>query len=82
MINNGLKPCPFCGGSAVINTNVGYIVHGVPYSYITCNKCRASFTLYYSHDAEKIREAWNKRVNGDACIEDAGGITRNNKEEI
>ena len=59
---NKLKPCPFCGGSAVMNQNVGYkLADGTPYSFITCNKCQINFACH-PHNADKIRAAWNKRI--------------------
>ena len=54
----GLKPCPFCGGKASLNDNSSC-------SYVHCEKCGAtgeSFNMSkkYSSD-EKAAEAWNRR---------------------
>ena len=54
----GLKPCPFCGGKASLNDNSSC-------SYVCCEKCGAtgeSFNMSkkYSSD-EKATEAWNRR---------------------
>lgn len=53
MNNEKLKPCPFCGGKAVVHTlGTGYIVE--------CLKCDVT-TAYEDTKAEAIA-AWNRRV--------------------
>jgi Lar family restriction alleviation protein len=62
-MEESLKPCPFCGGSAKMSVNMSNPKN--PYEFITCNKCNISFGLYHSHDPDKIRVAWNKRAQDD-----------------
>lgn len=52
-----LKPCPFCGGPAVINEN-GFCV---PHTYfVNCLWCGAQTDC---DDSKKVAtEAWNRRV--------------------
>lgn len=59
-----LKPCPFCGGMAVLNKEKGRI-----FSYVKCIVCGAESGLikvsaeYGSED--KAAEAWNRRVDNE-----------------
>ena len=69
-VKRKLKLCPFCGGSVVMNRNVGHkLADGTPYSFITCNKCNISLALSHSHNADKITEEWNSRVQEARSIE-------------
>lgn len=59
-----LKPCPFCGGEAELESRF------FPYSYPTqdwyyvyCKSCNVQVDEYESK--EKAIEAWNKRANDD-----------------
>lgn len=61
-----LKPCPFCGGSAIIyaSTTRTYPNHGKHYCY--CEKCLASGPSFSDLENDgssvfKAIEAWNKR---------------------
>ena len=56
-----LKPCPFCGGEAVLEHD--YCARG--YSYVRCGKCGVKGFMFCmkfnkSSDEEAI-EAWNRR---------------------
>lgn len=53
-----LKPCPFCGGKAVIKYgSEGYC------SWIFCEDCYAtSAACFPPESVEKAIEAWNRRV--------------------
>lgn len=56
-----LKPCPFCGGEAELQSE--------PWSAVICANCRAMSHCFphsgkYSSD-EKAIEAWNRRVDDD-----------------
>lgn len=58
-----LKPCPFCGGKAVLEHE--YATPG--YSYIRCKECGVkglTFIMKFerSSDQEAI-EAWNRRAD-------------------
>lgn len=64
-----LKPCPFCGGEARINTYLG----NKRIVYIECDGCKVIMgnprpmysalkgKLYFEYENELI-EAWNRRV--------------------
>ena len=60
-----LKPCPFCGGEAVI-VNIDFYIDNSGGTYgIRCTKCRACSSMRCDSE-EKAIEAWNRRVeNGD-----------------
>ena len=56
-----LKPCPFCGGKAIIARYID------AYSLVVCEKCGAESRMVeisekYCSD-EKAAEAWNRRVD-------------------
>lgn len=61
-----LKPCPFCGGEAVIHINDGGV-------RVICKKCEASTPIavdfYYQGEPTgeavyKVVERWNRRDGG------------------
>ena len=66
-INNGLKPCPFCGAEVELYggpenwrpTWYDPDSGGDPY-YINC-KCGCVFDIG-SHDGKEFEDAWNKRA--------------------
>ena len=53
-----LKPCPFCGGEAVLDDDFFYTDE--PAYIISCNKCYSSSDVYDT-EHEAI-EAWNRRA--------------------
>lgn len=50
-----LKPCPFCGGYAMVQTNC------YNQNYIRCDKCKCVFWAGLT-DKEYVIEAWNRRA--------------------
>lgn len=59
-MQNELKPCPFCGGKAIIlQTDTSY-----RYSkyFATCNSCGAEMPRVCRTREEAI-EVWNRRVD-------------------
>ena len=52
-----LKPCPFCGGEAVIRWDYQSGAYE-----INCSGCNGTFTHWYYEFDEQV-EAWNRRVN-------------------
>lgn len=70
-----LKPCPFCGGSAFERDHAGEYGYRPPNASIGCKFCRIAFILdtekwsharghYSVYDEVKrlLRERWNTRV--------------------
>ena len=55
---NDLKPCPFCGGEAVIDVDPDAVRWKY---YAVCNRCCATSGLTYT--PQKAIEAWNRRVD-------------------
>lgn len=59
-----LKPCPFCGGEAVLHVNNGVMV--------VCKKCGCRTNTgidywnpiygYQSRSVDEVIEAWNRRA--------------------
>lgn len=66
-----LKPCPFCGGEAIIRTQIIQISDGVPAyqnARVECKKCRATSSTFIDKDNNgmhifSVIEAWNRRVS-------------------
>ncbi len=52
VVEEALKPCPFCGGEAIWRTGTK--------NWIECKKCRTNGRLHKSH--QEAIDAWNKRV--------------------
>lgn len=52
---NTLKPCPFCGGEAIVESY--YRDYAV-----SCRKCEAATRRYYP-TREEAERAWNRRAN-------------------
>ena len=57
----GLKPCPFCGGEAVlINTRA----FGESCKSVMCIKCKATVNNFAGDmQEERATEAWNRRAD-------------------
>lgn len=70
MEHNELKPCPFCGGTAVIDHEKICAGHGDFYTrfQIRCRKCRKRGKVVYDYDEDALRkeiERWNTSVKTD-----------------
>lgn len=61
-----LKPCPFCGGQAVIVEAQKNIFYPKGSVYIICNKCNVQTeeyeTDYIGTAYDKAVSVWNRRV--------------------
>lgn len=69
------KPCPFCGGEAILRSNYNsYFVYGV---FLQCSICKSTGKIFNAEHIDKDKfdellpktdasykavEAWNKRV--------------------
>ena len=54
-----LKPCPFCGGEAIIIT-------GEECAYVQCQEVKMHKALWYDGDnaaADEVAEQWNRRAD-------------------
>ena len=63
-----LKPCPFCGGEAIIvNEAIRENVYGetIKGTAIGCRNCECH--MFY-RNRELAIEAWNKRTSCDTCV--------------
>ena len=52
-----LKPCPFCGGEAILVKDFSSFKD---WTYVRCKECGAATSV--SGNAYKAIELWNKRV--------------------
>lgn len=68
-----LKPCPFCGGEAVVKINRGFnrTIFDV---FVYCEKCGASTCTYVLK--ETAIKAWNQRADEDT------GLTPHKVEQL
>lgn len=60
----GLRPCPFCGGDAIISVDPDATrdTMGRLWGYTAvCSRCASCSGLTYTKD--KAIEAWNRRTN-------------------
>ena len=61
-----LKPCPFCGGNAVIHVDYECAMDtlGRKWAYtVVCERCCATCGLGYTR--EMVKESWNRRVKNE-----------------
>lgn len=58
----GLKPCPFCGGEAYLESYFDRV-------FVECSGCKACTNVY--EKCEEAEAAWNRRV-GDDLMERMG----------
>ena len=56
-----LKPCPFCGGKAVMETFTTAF-EKVPRYRVRCAGCRVSLDWEW-WSAEEAKDAWNRRTD-------------------
>lgn len=68
-MNDELKPCPFCGGHAIIDG-----CDDTPWSVI-CKECNAS--IGYKETKEEAIEAWNRRIEPTFTPDELDAIRRN-----
>ena len=68
-MSDKLKPCPFCGGEAIIDgcDETLWIV--------ICKECNAS--IGYKETKEEAIEAWNKRIEPTFTPDELDAIRRN-----
>lgn len=55
-----LKPCPFCGGKAVLLHTEG--IYELSHFFVTCNSCGVE-TPRVCRTKEQACEVWNRRVD-------------------
>lgn len=58
MTDNKLKPCPFCGGEAIIH----YPMHNTVAILCSRWKCGATISMCDTRNIEKVVEHWNTRT--------------------
>ncbi len=61
-MTEGLKPCPFCGGRAVIR-EVETRTYRIGGYYVMCGNCLTSGNNYKTK--QKAADAWNRRYHDD-----------------
>lgn len=71
---DNLKPCPFCGGEAVLNHGHMITATGQYLANVKCSECGIATRVVWSTDSpeEAVKEAieaWNKRAERTAKVE-------------
>ena len=68
---NELKPCPFCGGDALLSHDY----EGIGSSYVRCGKCGLeSIRFIRAFDTasdDRAAEFWNRRADNDLALSNA-----------
>jgi len=60
--NVTLRPCPLCGGEALLKTNNdAQSMSRTPQFWVKCNDLDCGVTLNASRDQDKIVKKWNTR---------------------
>lgn len=62
MNNNGLNPCPSCGGKAKVSKFGSKSAYGVWYN-ANCSKCGVAQTGVSRKTRQEAVEAWNRRAD-------------------
>ena len=66
-----LKPCPFCGGKALLSHDHA----GIGASYIRCEKCGLESIRFLKSfeiaSDDKAVEFWNRRADNDLALSNA-----------
>lgn len=83
--NKALKPCPFCGGDAEMDPQMGFITFDSQKRVSTrcviyCTKCNADMGICYEdvpdmthdHAMQAVRDMWNTRALSDQAPQDSG----------
>lgn len=63
-MNNVLKPCPFCGGEACVQTTTK---SHIPAAFVYCKKCNSVSALFLDTKRDgtflfDAIDAWNRRA--------------------
>lgn len=58
-----LKPCPFCGGRARLQTE--FMSDGYEYRAVVCSKCGATIPGDFSIHGDQAEWDWNNRVGSE-----------------
>lgn len=72
MMNNKLKPCPFCGGSPIPvycengNRYTSNVFYPSKRGTVKCKQCEIELPRVYSKITKAV-EAWNRRVMPSEC---------------
>ena len=70
-----LKPCPFCGGKAILSADKHYNIYSV-----WCDECCAG-TSNYGEEKEAI-DAWNSRVQPTFTPDELDAIARYMRQDF
>jgi Lar family restriction alleviation protein len=69
---NELKPCPFCGGTPILELfNDGF------FDYVRIRCCRVMFDWCGDETGEQAIAAWNRRAGNDTNVATDADYTRN-----
>ena len=63
---NELKPCPFCGGEALMRERYSNGIANTKHYRRECRHCKATFAHWF-RSIKRANEAWNRRAILDGC---------------
>jgi Lar family restriction alleviation protein len=77
---NELKPCPFCGGEALMRERYINGIANTKHYRRECRHCKATFAHWF-RSIKRANEAWNRRASNDTNVATDADYTRNMKKE-
>ena len=74
-MNDKLKPCPFCGGKAILSGSHTVADETFELRFVFCESCCTETRLYSTK--QKAIDAWNRRVQLTFTPDELDAIRRN-----
>ena len=64
-MNIKLKPCPFCGGEAKLQTSMSISLQRLSMAYVMCEECKVATDAVFEYESDdfiyEVIKRWNRR---------------------